>query len=109
MHYEFRKDRDDRVRNKIKYWTDIFAEDPHFSTMSQEYLEKRMSGEKQRVNRFQAAGAYLAFIKKGGMYNRHFAKHRVGKGNRVKMLLGERHWQRFKKVQDVKKKKLEEL
>jgi len=108
MHYEVRKERDDRVWNKIKYWSDLFSEDEDFSLLSERYLEKRLSWEKQRLNRYQAAGAYLAFIKKGGMYSRHFAKHWVGKWNRVKMLLGERHWERFKKIQDVKKKTLEE-
>jgi len=108
MHLDFDKDRDTRVRNKIKYWLDIYLWDPHFDSVFKREIQPVLRWEKEPMDKYQMPAALIAMVKKWGPYNR-WSKDLQWKGLWVRHLLWKDHFERFKVIREETKQRIKKM
>jgi hypothetical protein len=104
---EHYSNRDKFTWEKIEKWYKVFEQDPHFSSMRREKLEKILMWEGIYKDRYQFAAAFLWTLKKDGPWCKILHKQ-MGKWFWVDKFLWWKHKQRFLDMQKKRKQELEE-
>jgi len=107
MAAEHYSNRDKFTWEKIEKWYKVFEQDPHFSSMRKEKLQKILMWDGIYKDRYQFAAAFLWTLKKDGPWCK-ILHQQMGKWFWVEKFLWWEHKQRFLDMHKKRKQELEE-